>query len=76
LYPEELPGVRRSTGHSSYALYVHRGSRRFPIYVPERLVPEVRKAIENGRLLQELINEAGVRYVCVLKNEEPSASQK
>jgi hypothetical protein len=46
------------------------------VMVPERLVPEVRKAIENGRLLQELVNEAGVRYVSVLKNEEPSASQK
>ena len=42
----------------------------------ERLVPEVRKAIENGRLLQELINEAGVRYVSALKNEEPSMSRK
>ena len=37
---------------------------------------EVRKAIENGRLLQELINEAGVRYVSALKNEEPSTSRK
>lgn len=64
------------TGHSSHALYVRRGSRRFSIYVPERLVPEVRKAIENGRLLQDLINEAGVRYVSALKNEEPSTSQK
>ena len=55
----------------SYALYVRRGSRRFSIYVPQRLVPDVRRAIENGRLLQELINEAGVRYVSALKNEEP-----
>jgi hypothetical protein len=63
-------------GHSSHALYVRRGSRRFSIYVPERLVPEVRKAIENGRLLQDLINEAGVRYVSALKNEETSTSRK
>lgn len=56
-------------GHSSYALYVRRGSRRFSIYVPQKLVPEVRKAIENGRLLQELINEAGLRYVRALKKE-------
>jgi hypothetical protein len=27
------------------------------------LVPEVRAAIQNGRQLQELINEAGVRYL-------------
>lgn len=58
-------------GHSSYALYARRGSRRFSIYVPQKLVPEIRKAIENGRLLQELINEAGLRYVNALKNEQP-----
>jgi hypothetical protein len=49
---------------------VRRGSRRFSIYVPRKLVPEVRKAVENGRLLQELINEAGLRYVSALKKEE------
>jgi hypothetical protein len=38
--------------------------------VPERLVPEVRAAIENGRRLQEIINEAGVRYVSALKRED------
>lgn len=70
------PACAAGKGHSSYALYVRRGSRRFSIYVPERLVPEVRKAIDNGRLLQDLINEAGVRYVNALKNEEPSTSRK
>jgi len=57
-------------GHSSYALYGRSGKKRFSIYVPERLVPEVRKAILNGRRLQELINEAGVRYVTALKKQE------
>jgi hypothetical protein len=57
-------------GHSSYALYGRSGKKRFSIYVPERLVPEVRAAILNGRRLQELINEAGVRYVTALKNQE------
>jgi hypothetical protein len=73
---ENCPACAAGKGHSSYALYVRRGSRRFSIYVPERLVPEVRRAIENGRLLQELINEAGVRYVSALKNEEPSPARK
>lgn len=73
---ENCPACAAGTGHSSHALYVRRDSRRFSIYVPERLVPEVRKAIENGRLLQELINEAGVRYVSALKNEEPLAPRK
>jgi hypothetical protein len=73
---KNCPACAAGKGHSSHALYVRRGSRRFSIYVPERLVPEVRKAIENGRLLQDLINEAGVRYVSALKNEEPSTSRK
>lgn len=67
---KNCPACAAGEGHSSYALYVRRGSRRFSIYVPQRLVPEVRKAIENGRLLQELINEAGLRYVSALKNED------
>jgi len=54
-------------GHSSYALYGRYRGRRFSIYVPEELVPQVHAAIQNGRQLQELINEAGVRYVRALK---------
>jgi len=50
---------------------VRRGSRRFSIYVPQELVPAVREAVENGRLLHELIKEAGLRYVSALKNEKP-----
>jgi hypothetical protein len=63
------PACASGVGHSSYALYGRRGNRRFSIYVPEKLVPEVRAAIQNGRELQELINEAGVRYVSALKRQ-------
>ena len=73
---KNCPACAAGRGHSSHALYVRQGSRRLSIYVPERLVPEVRKAIENGRLLQDLINEAGVRYVSALKNEEPSTARE
>jgi hypothetical protein len=54
-------------GHSSYVLYGRRGDKRFSIYIPEELVPEVRKALANGRRLQELMSEAGVRYTHALK---------
>jgi hypothetical protein len=64
------PACASGEGHSSYALYGRRGKRRFAIYVPERLVPEVHAAIQNGRLLRELINEAGVRYVNALKRQD------
>ena len=55
--------------HTNYALYGRQGSRRFSRYVPDRLVPEVRKAIRNGRRLRALINEAGIRYLAALKTQ-------
>jgi hypothetical protein len=38
--------------------------------MPERLVPEVRAAIQNGRQLQELVSEAGVRCVNARKRRD------
>ena len=73
---ENCQACASGVGHSSYALYGRRGGRRFSIYVPEKLVPEVRAAIENGRLLHELINEAGVRYVSALKRRRKSDKGK
>jgi hypothetical protein len=55
--------------HVSYVLCGRRGSQRFSIYVPDELAPTVQQAIENGRHLQELMNEAGVRLVHALKNQ-------
>lgn len=57
-------------GHSSYALYGRLRERRFSIYVPDRMVKDVRAAIRNGRLLQEMLNEAGVRYVKAVKRQQ------
>jgi len=56
-------------GHASYVLSGRRGSKRFSIYIPDDLAPDIQQAIENGRQLQELINEAGVRLVNALKNQ-------
>jgi hypothetical protein len=36
--------------------------------VPDELAHDVQHAIDNGRQLQELMNEAGVRLVNALKN--------
>jgi hypothetical protein len=63
-------------GHSSYALYKHRGKRRFAIYVPDELAKDVEKAIRNGRDLQKLITEAGRRYTLALKNERRTRARK
>src|SRR5258708_28579823 len=56
-------------GHASYVLCGRRGSQRFSIYVPDDLAPAVQQALQNGRHLQELMNEAGVRLVHALKNQ-------
>src|SRR5229473_2315628 len=56
-------------GHSSYALSGYRGSRRFSVYVPDELTPEIQRAVENGRALQNLMKEAGLRYVRARKGE-------
>ena len=58
--------------HTNYALYGRRGSGRFSMYVPERLAPEVKRAIRNGRQLHELINQAGIRYLLALKEQQKS----
>jgi molybdopterin-guanine dinucleotide biosynthesis protein A len=57
-------------GHSSYALSGYRGSRRFSVYVPDRLAPDIQKALGNGRALQDLMKEAGLRYVRARKGEK------
>jgi len=59
-------------GHQSHALYGRKGKRRFVIYVPDELAPEVERAIRNGRHLQELIAEAGQRYTLALKSARRS----
>ncbi len=66
---ENCQACKSGKGHSSYALYGRHEGRRFSIYIPEELVPEVRSAIRNGRLLQALINDAGVRYLRALKKD-------
>jgi hypothetical protein len=43
------------------------------VYVPEELVPEVRRSLDNGRALQELLQQAAPRYIKALKRERAKA---
>ena len=45
--------------HRSYVLYGSVKGRRFSVYVPEELVADVRRCLDNGRALQELLYEGG-----------------
>jgi hypothetical protein len=57
----------KGEGHQSYVLYCRSEGRRSSVYVPDALAQQVQTAIDNGRELQQLMSEAGVRYVNALK---------
>jgi len=60
--------------HASWVLYGRAKGRRFSLYIPEDLVPEVQRCLEKGRALLELLFEAGPRYVKALKGEKDKAA--
>jgi hypothetical protein len=65
--------------HASWVLYGRHDGKRFAVYVPEDLVAEVQRAVENGRALQDLLMQAGPRYVKALKRvraREPKSRRK
>ncbi|MBV8892328.1 MAG: hypothetical protein JO266_10230 [Acidobacteria bacterium] len=64
---KNCPLCASGEGHSSYVLYGRIKGKRFSIYVPDDLVPRIREAIANGRRVQELLSEAGIRYTQALK---------
>ncbi len=66
---ERCSACETGEGHPAYILDGRRGDRRFSLYVPEELAGKVQRAIENGRMLEELIMEAGRRYAIALKCE-------
>jgi molybdopterin-guanine dinucleotide biosynthesis protein A len=60
----------------SYALSGYRGNRRFSVYVPDELAPDIQRALEKGRRVEDLLKEAGVRYVRAQKRERRSHPKK
>ena len=55
--------------HPSYVLYCRIKGRRSAIYIPEELVPQMGRCLDNGRALQELLYEAARRYANAVKHE-------
>jgi hypothetical protein len=72
---ENCPACLSGEQHRSYVLYGRVKGHRFSVYVPEELVPEVRRCLDNGRALQELLHEAAARYVKALKRERAKAAE-
>src|SRR5438105_4050162 len=67
------PACLSGEQHPSHVLYGRHKGRRIAVYVPEDLVPEVRRSLDNGRVLQELLQAAAPRYIKALKRERAKA---
>jgi len=72
---ENCPACRSGEQHRSWVLYGRLKGRRFSIYVPEDLVPQVQRCLDNGRTVQELLYEAAPRYIKALKRERAKAAK-
>lgn len=73
---ESCPACQSGEQHPSYVLYGRLKGRRFSVYVPEELVPEVRRCLDNGRAVQELLYEAAPRYINALKRQRTKAAER
>ena len=73
---ENCPACMSGEQHRSYVLYGRQKGRRVAVYVPEELVPEVQRGLDNGRALQELLQQAAPRYVKALKRERTKAPKR
>jgi hypothetical protein len=72
---ENCAACRSGEQHQSYVLYGHANRRRVAVYVPEELVPEVQRSLDNGRALQDLLHQAAPRYIKALKRERAEAKK-
>ena len=61
--------------HQSYVLYDRAEGRRIAVYVPEELVPQVQRGLDNGRALQDLLHQAAPRYIKALKRQRAEAKK-
>src|ERR1700756_51912 len=73
---ENCPACRSGEQHQSWVLYGRVKERRFSVYVPEDLVPEIQRCLDNGRALQEMLFEAAPRYVQALKRARVKSAKK
>jgi hypothetical protein len=61
--------------HQSYVLYDRAEGRRIAVYVPDELVPQVQRGLDNGRALQDLLHQAAPRYIKALKRARTKAKK-
>src|SRR3974377_1765668 len=72
---KKCPACRSGEQHQSFVLYGRTDGRRVAVYVPEELVPEVQRSLDNGRALQDLLHQAAPRYIKALKQARAKAKR-
>src|ERR1700719_4814985 len=72
---ENCAACQSGEQHQSYVLYGRANERRVAVYVPEELVPEVQRSLDNGRTLQDLLHQAASTYIKALKRERAEGKQ-
>ena len=73
---EHCEACLKGEKHPSHVLYVRMKGRRSAIYIPDELVPDVQRSLDNGRELQELLYQTAMRYAKALKHERTAKIQK
>ena len=73
---EHCEACLKGEKHPSHVLYVRIKGRRFTIYIPDELVPDVQRSLDNGRELQELLYQTAMRYAKALKHDRTAKTQK
>lgn len=73
---ENCKACRSGEQHASHVLYVRMKGRRFAIYIPDEIVSDVQRSLDNGRELQDLLAQAAIRYAKALKHERTAKVQK
>jgi hypothetical protein len=72
---ENCAACQSGEQHQSYVLYGRARGRRVAVYVPEELVAEVQRSLDNGRALQDLLQQAAPRYIKALKRARARAAK-
>src|SRR5262245_24282376 len=72
---EKCAACQSGEQHQSYVLYGRAKGRRVAVYVPEELVPEVQRSLDNGRAVQDLLHQAAPRYIKALKRTRSRATK-
>ena len=73
---ENCEACLKGEKHPSHFLYVRMKGKRLSIYIPDELVPDIQRSLDNGRELHELLCQTAVRYAKALKHERTTRIKK